>query len=138
MEHLCFCAGASFDFGYPKKTIINGIFWLSKNTKPGDIVLSGYFAGTLIPAFAGNRVYASWWYRLIEPPTVGQTEMNIAQFYSGKISDTDARTFLRQTHIAYVFYSEQEQGYAGGKQTLDYPFLFPVYENAGTVIYSVR
>jgi hypothetical protein len=137
-QHLCFCAGQYFDFGYPKRTVADGIFWLSENTKPDDIVLSGYFAGALIPAFAGNRVYVSWWYRLIEPPTIGNTEANLAAFYGGTMSDSDAYAFLKRENISYVFYSEQEQTFAAGKADLQYPFLTDRYNKAGTVIYQVK
>lgn len=137
-EHLCFCVEQFFDFGYPKKSLTDGIFWLSENTKPDDIVLSGYFAGALIPAFAGNRVYVSWWYRLIEPPTIGVTEANLALFYSGTMSDSDANAFLKRENISYVFYSEQEQTFAAGKANLQYPFLTDRYNKAGTVIYQVK
>lgn len=137
-QHLCFCAGQYFDFGYPKRTVVDGIFWLSENTKPDDIVLSGYFAGALIPAFAGNRVYVSWWYRLIEPTTIGNTQANLAAFYGGTMSDSDAYAFLKRENISYVFYSEQEQTFAAGKANLQYPFLTDRYNKAGTVIYQVK
>lgn len=137
-EHLCFCIEQFFDFAYPKRTVMEGIFWLSENTKPDDIVLSAYYAGTLIPAFSGNRVYLSWWYRLIEPPNVWNTDATLMYFYSGSMPQADAYAFLKRENISYVFYSEQEQTFAAGRADLQYPFLTDRYNKAGTVIYQVK
>lgn len=137
-EHLCFCLGQFFDFGYPKKSVMGGIFWLARNTHPEDVVLSEYYTGTLIPGFAGNRVYVSWWYRLIEPPTLWAAHANLTALYSGRMPTPEARAFLKRENISYVFYSETEQTYAAGKQTLDYPFLTVRYDKDGTVIYQVQ
>ena len=68
-EHLCYCLDVSIDFAYPKTSVMDGIFWLSRNSKPDDVVLSSYFTGTFIPAFAGNRV--------IEPGGTGLSRRQI-------------------------------------------------------------
>jgi len=137
-EHVCFCFEQFFDYAYPKKTVMDGIFWLQRNTKPSDVVLSGYYAGTLIAAFSGNHPYVTWWYRLIEPPTIQNTERSLAAFYSGSMPEKYALTFLTQQRISYVFYSEQEQLFAKGKQTLEYSFLTVRYNTGGTLIYQVK
>jgi hypothetical protein len=136
--NICFCYGQFFDFSYPKRTVMEGIFWLQRNTNPDDIVLSEYYTGTLIPAFAGNRVYVSWWYYLVQPPTLWSTDANLKLFYSGRMSDAEALTFLKHGNISYVFYSETEQTNAPGIQTLTYPFLTERYNASGTYIYQVK
>jgi hypothetical protein len=136
--NLCFCYGQLYDFSYPKRTVMEGIFWLQKNTRPDDIVLSEYYTGTLIPGFSGNRVYVSWWYYLIQPPNVWSTDATLAAFYSGRMPEGQALSFLKRGNISYVFYSETEQTYARGVQTLDYPFLTERYNVNGTRIYQVQ
>lgn len=137
-EHLCFCFGQYFDFGYPKKTVMDGVFWLHANTKPDDIVLSSYYTGMLIAAFAGNRVYVSWWYRLVEPPMFNSTQATLTAFYSGTMTDVYAEAFLKQEHIAYVFYADQERNFEKEKSKLPYSFLRERYNRDGTIIYEVQ
>lgn len=136
-SNLCFCTAQFFDFAYPKRTVMDAIRWLSVNTNPNDIVLSGYYAGTLIPAFSGNRVYVSWYYRLVEPPTMPFVETQITKFYANGMTDGEAADFLKQTQVSYVFYSEGEQLNTSGALTLRYPFLRDVYNRNGTIIYRV-
>ena len=59
-------------------------------------------------------------------------------FYGEAMTDDAAYTFLKNNYIAYVFYSDKEQLYTPDDKSLDYPFLMPVYNKNGTVIYKVR
>ncbi len=137
MEYVCYCVAPPLDFAYPKKSVMDGIFALRQYTRPDDIVLSTYFAGTLIPAFAGNRVYVSWWYSLIDPPEAAVTDADLTAFYGEAMTSAEAHAFLKREHISYVFYSDQEQILTPGDKHLDYPFLVVKYDKDGTIIYNV-
>ncbi len=134
----CFCQRDMLDFGYPKKTNIEAIEWLAKNTKATDVVLSGYHAGMLIPAFSGNRVYTSWWYFLIGPPEFSTVVDSLAAFYRQGVPPDEAYAFLKKTGISYVFYSQEEHGLNPVVWGLDYPFLKEVYNRADVTIYKVQ
>jgi hypothetical protein len=135
---ICFCQPDILDFGYPKKTEMEAVDWLRKNSHPNDIVLSGYHAGMLIPAFSGNRVYTSWWYKLIEPPTFPAVLDALAGFYRQTISIEDASTFLKQSQISYIYYSQEEHLLNPLVWGLDYPFLKEVYNQGEVIIYKVE
>jgi hypothetical protein len=135
--HLCFCMQPYHTYAYPTKSVMNAIFWLRDHTKEDDTVLSLYYAGNLIPAFAGNCVYISWWYRLAELPNVYSMETSVADFYKGDVPVETAKKFIDTNHISYVFWGEEERAQAPIATILPYPFLKDVYNTAGTVIYRV-
>lgn len=137
-SELCFCQPAVLDFGYPTKTVMRSVMWLRQNTKPGDIVLSGYHAGMLIPAFAGNRVYTSWWYKLIEPPSFPAVLGALSGFYRQAVDDTAAYTFLQTYDISYVYYSPEEHALNLSGWGLTYPFLTEAYNEGDVIIYRVE
>lgn len=135
---LCFCQPEILDFGYPAKTDIRSIDWLRQNTSPNSVVLSGYRAGMLIPAFAGNRVYTSWWYKLIEPHTFPAVMTALSDFYRQTADDTSAYTFLKTYNISYVYYSGEERALNPYINGLAYPFLTEVHREGDTRIYAVN
>ena len=105
----CFCLVQYFDYGYPKKDLMEAIFWLRDNTKADEIVLSGSYAGVLIPAFSGNRVYTSWWLRIMNEELFTKLDEESRQFYSGSLDVLKARDFLRKNAIEYIILGEQEK-----------------------------
>lgn len=136
---VCFCLIPSvYDYGYPKKEVMDTIFWLKNNTKEGDIVLSGFYAGTLIPAFSGNYVYTSWWHFLMSPPNINSTILSINRFYSLGMKETEAEEFLRKNRISYVYFGEAERQQVSDHGDLSYSFLRKVYRNNQTILYAVQ
>lgn len=131
--HLCFCMQRYFTFAYPKRDLMGGMFWLRDHTKESDIVLSLYHAGSLVPAFSGNRVQVSWWFRLVEPPNFYPVMNQVFAFYRQAMTANEAHEFVKSNHIAYVFYGEEEQN----PRWVPYPFLTEVYRNSGVIIYRV-
>lgn len=134
---VCFCNVQFFDYGYPKKELMGAIFWLRDHSKEADVVLSGPYAGVLIPAFAGNRVYTSWWLRLMEPRLYEQTEGQFSLFYSGGMSSAAAQKLFFDNTIGYILYSQQERQIAGNGSVIAYPFITQVYQDGETIIYRV-
>jgi len=134
----CFCQYGILDFAYPQRSVMDGISWLRTHTNPSDIVLSGYRAGMLIPAFSGNRVYTSWWYKLIQPSSFPIVLDGLADFYRQNLSEDDAKAYLKRYNISYIFYSDEEYMLKPSAWGLQYPFLTEVYNHAGVMIYTVK
>lgn len=135
-NHVCFCTIPLFDYGYPKKGTMEAIYWLRDNSNKNDTVFSGYFAGILIPAFSGNRVYTSWWFRLMQPSNFDSVISNYQSFLSQRMTQKEARDFMIKEKIRYVFVGEEEQPLAG-ENGLKYPFLREVIRSDNTVVYKV-
>lgn len=129
----CFCLVQYFDYGYPNKNLMQAIFWLRDHTKAEDIVLSGSYAGVLIPSFAGNRVYTSWWLRIMDEELFAKLEEESMQFYSGSMDALKAYEFLNKNAIEYIILSEQEKM----KNGLHYPSVRAVATFGDVQVYQV-
>ncbi|HUD19816.1 MAG TPA: hypothetical protein VMR81_05210 [Patescibacteria group bacterium] len=134
---VCFCNADAFAFGYPKKTVIDTLSWLSKHSKEDDVILSGYFTGNLIPAFSGNVTYTSWWHRLMESPGFWDVGNRMESFYSGNMTQSEAAQFIKTNTIRFVLYSPTEH-MNPAFTVLPYQFLVPVYQEGDTILYRVR
>jgi hypothetical protein len=137
---VCFCKQPRFlDFAFPKKTEMNAIYWLRDHTKEKDIVLSDTYAGALIPAFANNRVYYSFWYdgvtNGVNLPVRKLVMNDVDRFYSLNMSDLEANNYLAYNHISYIYYGEQERQRTN--INLSYSALQNVYQNDDVIIYKV-
>jgi hypothetical protein len=134
---LCYCLHEISSYGYPSTDVMNGLWWLRDNTNNSDIVLSDMYAGTLIPAFAGNIVYTSWWFRLINTPEFHTSYYHIQRFFKGEYSEEEAKHFLVSNNISYVFYGFQERWHSpwGGEPT--YASLQEVARFNNVVVYKV-
>lgn len=133
--HVCFCSPPMFDYSYPNRDLMQAIWWLKGHTKETDNVLSGYYAGTLIPAFAGNSVYTSWWFRLTNLPEVGYTRNLVDAFYREIMTPSEAQEFIDANHISYVLVSQEERSLMTANR-LSYPFLKEAGSWGDTSIYA--
>ncbi|EKE14839.1 MAG: hypothetical protein ACD_12C00272G0005 [uncultured bacterium] len=110
-------------FIYPSKKQVEAFKFLEKNTPAYSGVLALYEASSLINGFSGNS-----------------TEVNLDQniktaFYSNKLSNDDAKEFLKKYHFKYVYFGYQEK-YAGGNMS-KYQFLKINFNNKEVQIYKV-
>lgn len=120
---------------YPLRDFMDAVYFLRDNA-PTDAVVLGYVtAGNYIPAYAGQYVYIGH----ANTPDEDEKEAIVREFFSGKMTLEEAQKFLRQERISYIFFGPQERevaaGFEVGKQ---YDFLFQVYTNSETQIYSVK
>ena len=121
---------------YTLRENLNAIRWLEKNTKENDIVLSDKFNGSLIAALAGNYPYANDETNLFPDDRLKQIDNTLRNFYQQTISNTEAKKFLVDNKIRYVFWSNLERNLAKGK-TPNYPFLTKVFQSNQTIIFKV-
>lgn len=110
-------------FVYPTKNQAKAFQFLEKNTPAYSGVLALYEASSLINGFSGNS-----------------TEVNLDQnlkipFYTNKLSDDEAKKFLKKYHFNYVYFGYQEKS-AGGNMD-KYSFLKKIFENKEVKIYQV-
>ncbi len=134
---LCFCDVPTSTFGYPQQDLVSVLTWLGTHSSENEIVLSGFYAGNLIPVFSGNRVYTSWWQRLMEPAGLYDVRMSMESFYLGKMTDDEAAMFVHTNNIRWVLYSPTEH-INPAFQTLPYSFLTLARQTGDTQLYKVR
>jgi len=118
---------------YPRKEVMEAIFWLGKNTSPRSVVLAGETAGSMIPAYAGNFVWLGHGHQTVNFSTKMQLTKN---FYQGKMGE-EAKNFLKEQRINFVFYGPEEAEFGEEKLFLK-PFLKPVFSNSLVKIYQVE
>lgn len=122
--------------GYPYNvflpiTYYQGIVWIKENTNPQtDIVLSKLLSGNLVPALAGNRVYLG---HPVSTINYGQKLETANRFFENSMSTDQAKKFLSENSIAYIFYSYDEYI---SPDLNKYPFLLKVYSNPDVNIYK--
>lgn len=118
---------------YPLKEFYNALKWLEANTPRSGVVLSKITAGNYIPAYSGNFVYLG---HNPETPHFGEREQNVKNFFSFTQTEEQAKQFLKENRIGYVFYGPQEKDESGWKNP-PYSFLRPAYNTYYVTIYEV-
>lgn len=122
--------------GYPYNIFLpvnyyQGINWIKENTDyKKDIILSRLLTGNLIPGLTGNRVYLG---HPIGTLQFAQKIETANQFFENKMSTDQAKKFLSENSISYIYYSYDE--YLPPDLT-KYPFLIKVYTNLDVNIYQ--
>jgi hypothetical protein len=120
---------------YPLHDFINAIIWIQDHTGRDTVILSETTAGNYIPVYSGNTVYVG------HENTVNKDEklMFVRAFFSGTMPAPDAREFLSQEGLNYIFFGPQEREDAGGKNLDEfYPFLTRLYENGNIIVYGLK
>lgn len=118
---------------YPLKDFIAAMKFLQDNTKRDTVILSGLTAGNYIPVYSGNTVYIG------HANTVKAEEKQLlaGQFFSGKMSQVQAKEWFKISHIGAVYYGPQE---AEGGPLVElsslFPFLRKVYNNSFVSVYK--
>lgn len=98
----------------------------------GDVLLTLQDTGIIVPAITKLKAFLS-----IDPWTkdFGIKNSQTRKFYSGVMPEAEAKTFIRQHTIRYVFIGWQERYYY---TSLSYSFLHVLYEKDGMYLYQVR
>lgn len=106
-------------------------------------ILSSYYMGNLIPAHTKHRVYLG---HLIQTPNADERLVSLASFYTQEMPEAEAKKFLQQAQIDYVFYgneereflqfANQETYYDEGVFELNYSFLEKIFSNEEVIIYQ--
>lgn len=119
---------------YPLKDYWQAIEYLGNNTSPDSVVLSEVNAGNYIPAYAGNFVYIG---HNPETPHYDDRLNTVNQFFTGMWTDAEAKNFLNNEHISYIFYGPQEKE-KSQEDIKKYLFLKPVFTSAYVTLFKVE
>jgi len=118
---------------YPGKKQVEAIDQLKNFTKKEDVIIAAYEASSLIPFLSGNTIYTGHlWATLNYQEKSNKT----GEFFSGLYSEKDAKKFLKDGRINFVYYGYQEKSYGGNIQK--YPFLKPVFESPDATIFKIN
>ncbi|PIY80113.1 MAG: hypothetical protein COY80_04620, partial [Candidatus Pacebacteria bacterium CG_4_10_14_0_8_um_filter_42_14] len=94
---------------------------------PNSTILTEYYMGNQIPANTEARVYFG---HLLQTPNAAGKQEKIREFYGGKLSDKEAKIFLIDNNIQYVYIGREEQ-------EVSYSFLRSIFEEDGVSIYEI-
>lgn len=120
---------------YPLKDFIAAIRFIDVTAPVDAVIFSETTAGNYIPVYSSKKVY------LGHDNTVKYEEkQSIArQFFSGNMKPDEARAFLNEHNLRYIFFGPQEKE-DGGVADLSkiYPFLQSSYSNAYVTVYVTK
>jgi len=119
-------------FAYPPVENLQAFKWLETNTPRDSAVAALYEAGSLIPQFSGNTSYLG---NVVETINFSQKTDLLGRFYSGQISPDQAKQFLTDGRINYLYWGFQERSLGGNP--LSYNFVKEVYSNPKVTIFQV-
>lgn len=114
---------------WPPKSYFAGFSFLEKNSRPEEIVLTYHSLSNLVPMFSGNTVY---WGHGNETLNYQEKKMQVENFYSGKMSETEAKSFLSKNSVRYVLVGIEEKNLGWRR----YSFIKQVFTNPELTIYS--
>jgi hypothetical protein len=117
---------------------MDAVWWLRDHTTPSDNILTMYYAGSLVPAFASVQVYHSWWFYLSKPKNFEEVFFRAFMFLRGDLTEKEARDMVDREKITYVFWSEEEQNANLNIPKPPYSFLEEVYRSGNTAILKVK
>lgn len=112
---------------YIPKNLYDGFLWVKNNASEKDIILTRFLTGNMLPAISGRRVFIGHQVSTINFPAKKDL---VEKFYSNKMTLPEARKFLIDNNITYVFVGIEESGFN------PYPFLKLVFDN-GIKIYKI-
>ena len=96
-------------------------------------VLAAYHFGNQLPSHSQAKVYFG---HLIQTPQAQEKLSKIYAFYQQKYNLKEAREFLREAQIDYVFFGREEKQIAQ-KQALDYSFLKPIFKTEEMILFEI-
>ena len=108
------------------------INYLRLKDRDEEGVLASYRIANLIPAETSKRVWAG---HEFQTPDFNSRIQEVNKFFSNKMTDNEARSFLNKTKIAWVFFGPDEKDIAQLKD-LKYKFLKPVIKKNDVILYQ--
>ena len=107
--------------------------WLDTHSEPGELVLSSFEIGNVVPARTGLRVFAGH-----GPETLHNAEKLAAlqQFFDPDTDDAWRRSLLRDYDLDYVFHGPDER-LLGGWDPANADWLVPIHHSQDYAIYRV-
>lgn len=111
---------------------IEALAFISKNIPKDSIIFSDEHIGNLIPIYAP---VISYFGHVNMTADFAAKQNNVWRFYSLRMTDAEAREFLKKSNISFVYFGPEERGIS--QKDLPYSFLKPVFKNNSVIIYSL-
>jgi hypothetical protein len=110
---------------------VDALDWIRGSTPIDALVLASPEMGLYIPAYTGRRVIYG---HPFESVNAEMEESLVVDFYEGKLADQNARSFLTNREVDYIFFGPREQ--ALGEQPLINK-LTPTFEMGGVAVFRL-
>jgi len=117
---------------YPVTGFVDALSFIEKETPEDAVILSDLTAGNYIPAYAGRTVFVGHDNTMDKEKKLSDVQL----FYTGTMKAPQARAWLFQNRITYVFWGPQEKESQKDLPSL-YPFLQEAYKNSDVTMYRV-
>lgn len=120
-------------FGFPTKNQYAAYKYLDTHTPIESTVLAEYEAANMILLYSHNRVLGNdqgW-----SPEGGAQMKYEVYLFLSGTMPENEARDYLRNNNISYIYEGFRERGFGSIQR---YEFLKTVYKNSEVTLYRVK
>jgi len=91
---------------YIPTDLVAAFDWLGKTSEPNAVVFTSYLTGNLAPSMTGLCVYLGHYGQTINSDEKGA---QVSAFFTGAMSDEDARRLFREQRVSYVVYGEFER-----------------------------
>jgi hypothetical protein len=114
------------------RSVWDSIIFIQNNIRRDSVILSNEFAGNIIPANAKVTTYIG---HFVHTQDYYPKLALMQKFYTNQMTDDEARLFLANGTINYVYYGPDEKM---GGTGLKYPFLNPIFTNDATSIYEIK
>jgi hypothetical protein len=129
----------SLQYGYSNYHIpiqyIESMTYLDMHIPKHSVVLADEYIGSMLPAFASLKSYYG---HITQTKDFTAKQQPIQRFYIGMLSPDEARSFLKEGRIGYVWVGEYERNVYQGTHLEKYMgFLKSVYRNKDVEVYQV-
>jgi hypothetical protein len=108
--------------------------WLGENGTWDETVLSGFYAGNLIPARIGRRVVLGHWMETVD---YEGKRTSVARFYDAGTPVAERQELLETWGVAYVFHGPEERA-LGDFDPAAAPWLKLAFQSGGVAVYRVE
>lgn len=119
---------------YPLKSTWQGVLYM-EHLPAGSGVLVREYMGEILPAFGNIRVMIGGPHGF---PDWGERQWLTNRFFSGELSEAEARTLLSENDIDYVFFGPDERALLTQPTLYTDTLIKPVYTTATVTIYEVQ
>lgn len=111
---------------YIPRSMYGAIQWLGGSGQSDEVVLANSWASAVIPGLTNKRVFLG---HAVNTLNLQEKFNDLSRFYWGNDPDF-AATLIDRYDISYVVFEKPEAP--------NFPFLVPVYENKGVVIFATQ